>query len=200
VNYNNLAKYTNYNSTGYASANLQMLSLEYELFDLLPFNFCGQWVQNGYGYSNVTCPNDGYYHFDLTYQLPETDKTSWFASGWTATSEIMIVSSRGDNPSILADCKLQFHTYVTQSQESEWQSLPSAAVVTLSLVGVVVAMCSVICCLACRKKKKRVTDRDFDDFQKMQDVKDDTDDETVEVARKISRKMRYGETGVPDWA
>jgi hypothetical protein len=187
--------YSNYNSSGFASANLRMLSLEYELFNLIPFNFCGDWVQN----TNVTCPNDGYYHFDLTYQLPETqDKTSWFASGWTATSELMIFSSRSESPSILADCKLEFHTYVTQNQESEWQSLPSAAVVTLSLLGVSVAMCTVICCLACRKKKKRVTDRDFDDFQKMQE--EDTDDETVDVARKISRKMRYGEPGVPDWA
>lgn len=205
VNYNNLAMYTSYNSSGYASANLQMLSLQYELFQNLPFNFCGEWVQNSYGYSNVTCPYDGYYHFDLNYQLPPNeDKSSWFASGWTATSEITIKSSRSESASILADCKLEFHTYVTQNQESEWQSLPSAAVVTLSLLGAALAMCVVICCLACRKKTKRVTDRDFDEFQKMQDDDDDTkgdsDDESVNIARKIARKMRYGEPGVPDWA
>eukprot|EP00980_Cylindrotheca_fusiformis_P011949 scaffold2830_cov131-Cylindrotheca_fusiformis.AAC.70 len=195
--------YTDYDSSGYASANLQILSLQYELFQLLPFNFCGDWVQNSNGYSNGTCPNDGQYRFDLTYQLPpDDDQTSWFASGWTATSEITIFSSRSDSASILADCKLEFHTSVTHSsQKSAWRSLPSAATVTLSLIGVALFMCMIICCLACRKTKKRATARDFNEFRKMRDDDGTTSSkESLNMARKIARKMRYGEPGVPDWA
>jgi hypothetical protein len=209
-----LASYTGYNSTGYATSTLNLLSLEYELFELLPFNFCGDWIKTGNGYySNSSCPYDGYYHFDLQYSLPSNaGHTTWFASGWTATSEIMIFNTRTSGASVLADCLLEFHTSVTPSKftsgDDGWKAVPSAAAVALSLLGIAIFMCMIICCLACRTRKKRVTDRDFDesDFVKMAD--DATaDDSTVEgretalqTARKLGKKMRYGTPGEAAWS
>lgn len=182
-----------------------MLTLEYELFELLPFNFCGDWVSstadNG-NVTNYTCPEDGRYTFSLDYTLPENkDKTTWFASGWTATSEIMIYSSRTESSTILADCKLEFHTSVTHTEESaEWKELPSAATITFALLSVALFMCMVVCFLACKRTKGREGDHEFDDFQKYIDSIDDeeTVETHVEVARKISRKLRYGKAPKPD--
>jgi len=214
ITYNNLAGYTNYNSSGYATATLNMLTLEYELFELLPFNFCGDWVKNANGYySNSSCPYDGYYHFDLSYTLPPNPgRTTWFASGWTATSEIVIFNSRTEGSAILTDCLLEFHTYVSQhtvnANGDEWQAVPSAASVTIVLLGIAVLMCVTICCLACRTRKQRVTDRDFgaeedDGFIKMGDDGlgvTAQESAAVETARKVSRKMRYGTPGEADWS
>ena len=203
MTYNGLDTYGLYNNTGYATAELQLLTVDYELFELLPFNFCGNFVndQSGY-YSNTTCPGDGYYNFHLAYQLPENDdKSTWFATGWTATTEFMIFSSRYQGASILADCKLEFHTSVSQAQQTgEWKSLPSAAIVTLSLLGAGLCMILTICVLACRPKRKRATDIDYgQDFKRM----DETDGESVESdkvqkARKVSVQMRYN--GEADWS
>jgi len=201
LTYNNLALYTNDNSTGYATATLQMLTLKYELFELLPFNFCGDWVQDNYGTNNVTCPYDGRYNFNIAYTLPENkDKTSWFASGWTATSEIMIYSSRNEGAPILADCKLEFHTEVTQTRGSEYKSLPSAATVTLALLGVAMFMCLVVGFLACRKKKHRGDQHNFNDFEKYIDAENDeeTVETNVETARKLANKLRYGKAPLPE--
>lgn len=148
--------------------------------------------------TSYTCPDDGRYPFKLDYTLPENhDSTTWFASGWTATSEIMIYSSRTESSIILADCKLEFHTYVTHNQEiAEWKELPSAATITFALLTVAMFLCMLVCYLACRKTKaKEEVNNEFDDFQKYIDSIDE-DEKTVgthiEVARKISRKLRYG--------
>ncbi|CAJ1940264.1 unnamed protein product [Cylindrotheca closterium] len=199
LTYNQLGAYLQNNSTAYASAKLQMLTLEYELFQLLPFNFCGDFVTSSAANGNMTnytaCPDDGRYTFNLDYTLPENqDSTSWFASGWTATSEIMIYSSRTESSTILADCKLEFHTYVTHDQESaQWKELPSAATITFALLTVAMFLCVMVCFLACRKTKTQEANHEFDDFQKYIDSIDDeeTVDTHVEVARKISRKLSH---------
>ena len=210
VTYNDLATYIQNNSTGsatgYASAKLQMLTLEYELFELLPFNFCGEWVSTTSDNGNMTnyaCPHDGRYTFSIDYTLPENkDKTTWFASGWTATAEIMIHSKRSESSTILADCKLEFHTSVTHNEESsEWKDLPSAATITFGLLSVALFLCMTVCFLAC-KKKTREGDNEYDEFQKYIDSIDDeeTVETHVEVARKLAKKLRYGKPPKPDSA
>ena len=170
VQYHNLYRYVlGSNSTGYVSADLRLLSVEYSLFNYLPFNFCGDWVREGQ-YSNAPCPYDGTYSFNIPYMLPwdDGDLTTWFATGWQGYSDLIIYnnSTEHDDNQLLASCELHWKTYVTKTDESEgWKTLPSAAQAAIILAAIAVSMC--LCCtwLACcrrrRRRKRHVTDADY---------------------------------------
>jgi hypothetical protein len=146
------------------------MTLEYELFSVLPFNFCGSWVQRSQ-YNFNTCPEDGKYHFEIPYRLPgDYDLTTWFATGWSGVSNVKIYTDRDEESPLLADCDLHFKTFVTQSRTDGWQTLPSAAQTTFILFAVVGAMLLCVCCLACRPSRKLVTDDDYGtQFKAMED-------------------------------
>jgi len=166
MTYNRLYQHVfNTNNTGYASANLKLLSVEYSLFKMLPFNFCGNWVQLGM-YSSHACPYDGSYYFSVPYVLPwdDGDITTWFATGWQGYTDLVIYDSPyEEEASKLASCTLHWKTYVTRSDDDEgWRELPSAVQSTIVLASLLACMCC--CCFylsCCRRRRKHVTDIDY---------------------------------------
>ena len=138
-----------YTNTGYVSAKLQLMTLQYDLFEFLPFGFCGDWIteQNG----NNACPGNGTYYFSVPYELPDdNDFRTWFATGWQGTAYLKIFQTRSEDSPLLAHCRLHFRTYVTDNGDF---TLPSAAQATLFLFAILGGMISILVCITCRKKK-----------------------------------------------
>lgn len=164
LHYHRLSRYTN--GTGYASANLRLLSVEYNLFEAFPIDFCGDWVQsyNKTQYGN-SCPfSDDTYYFNIPYTLPwdDDDITTWFATGWSGVSSLQVRNGNSKSSSLLADCTLHWHTYVTPSEEEGWRTMPSAAqtgIVLASLLTAILCCCTYLTC--CRRRQKHITDVDY---------------------------------------
>lgn len=200
------------NNTGYASADLSLMTLDVQLFTLLPFNFCGDWVQRSqYNYND--CPGDGKYHFELPYTFPTTfDATTWFATGWKGEAFLEIYADQYEDADLLAQCKMTFETSVTQSEEEGWKTLPTAAQVSIGLVGTIAALALCICCMTfCRSKRKHAAVRAYEDDpitqyrtmdekrereqEKRRTEHEESDDDTQDneqKAFKFSRRMKYG--------
>jgi hypothetical protein len=196
----------NRNNTGYASADLNLLSVEYNLFNFLPFNFCGDWVRGGQ-YNENACPYDGQYLFSVPYTLPwdDGDITTWFATGWQGNSNLIIYSAPSeDNSTLLASCTLHWKTYVTRSESVDegWKTLPSAAQVAIIMASVLAFMCCCCFYLSCcrrRRRKRHVTDLDYEgaDFKIFDDKKikeEQIKKEKDELLYKINVNMKE-----PDW-
>ena len=149
-------------------------------------------------------PTDGVTDFEVPYTLPTSfDATTWFASGWRGVSYLQIQADRYNSSATLAHCKLTFETFVTQSNDEDWQTLPSAAVATISLLSIIAAMLMCICCLACRPSRKQVTDDAYfgrkEDpvtaYRNMEEAREKEEEqeteENAEKAFRISKKMKY---------
>jgi hypothetical protein len=83
VQYHSLNQYSS-NGFGYASANLRLMSVRYDLLELFPIDLCGDWIESYTGNSSEICPGwDGSYYFSVPYTLPydENDITTWLATG-----------------------------------------------------------------------------------------------------------------------
>lgn len=201
VTYKGLDSYNLNNTMGYVSGKLQLMTMEYDLFKLLPFNFCGEWIKNA-AYNYQECPTDGAYHFEVPYQLPEGGGIStWFATGWEGVSYLKIYKSQQEASSLLAHCKLHFKTYVTDSGESNWYALPSAAQTTIILFGVLGVLFLIVLCLACRPSRKHPTDEDYvTNFKQMTDdtatdkvlsERDEEDNVPADPEEKVEAKARW---------
>ncbi len=185
VQYHGLSAYS-YNGTGYASANLKLLSVEYSLFNNFPINFCGDWVQ-AYNSTDdeLSCPDlDGYYYFNVPYTLPfdSDDLTTWFATGWSGVSDLQVRRGDSEDSSLLMDCELHWHTYVTPSQADGWKTMPSAAqagIVLASIFSAILCCCMYMAC--CRKRTRHVTDVSY--YNDMADY---------EVSIEKPKKKRFG--------
>lgn len=201
LQYRGLSSSGAYNNTGYASADLKLVTLEYSLFKHLPFNFCGDWVSSTQNY-NLECPTNGAYSFQIPYVLPwdNDDFTSWFATGWRGTSDLVIYSEPDSSTgTLLVDCELAWSTYMTESNEEGWATLPSAAQAAIALVAVAAFMC--LCCTwltCCRKRTNHVTDEEYaKEFRVLDDAEDKEQKaktEKEEQAYRINVSMRN-----PDW-
>lgn len=155
-------------------------------------------------YNYQECPNDGAYHFEIPYQLPESEgMEAWFATGWEGISYLKIYRSESDESAMLAHCKLHFKTYVTDLGEDNWYTLPSAATATIIIFGVLGFLFMIVLCLACRPRRKHPTDDDYssmDDKVTISRTEDGSHsmpeseyEEKVhqEQARRLAQKMRY---------
>ena len=172
MQYQGLSRYTN--GTGYASLNLRLLSVEYNFFDAYPIDFCGDWVEaQNKSQDGASCPysNDNYY-FNVQYTLPwdDDDITTWFATGWSGVSTLQVRNGSSKDSTLLADCTLHWHTYVTPSEEEGWRTMPSAAqtgIVLASVLTAILCCCTYLTC--CRRRQKHVTDigyyDDFSDYE-----------------------------------
>lgn len=206
VIYNGLQDYNLQNTSAYVSGNLKLMTMEYDLFQFLPFNFCGDWIMNA-AYNYQTCPSDGTYHFELPYSLPESEGISaWFATGWEGVSYIKIYKGAKTQSALLAKCKLHFKTYVTDNGAENWYALPSAAQTTVVLFSVLGFLFMIVMCLACRRqerKAKHPVEDDYD-FKAMNDDTEAGDEESSspeesipeeearkEKARKMALQMNY---------
>ena len=165
--------------TGYATADLQLMTLNYKLFSDMAVKLCGDWIYSAQD-GNNDCPNDGIYHFETIYKLPEsTDYKTWFATGWKGTSTIAIRSERSaydgsELGSLLGYCELHFSTYTTQTDSDEFKTLPSAMVVTISLAAAAALFSMCACYLACCRKGRPIAvdeppSEEADQYQKMED-------------------------------
>ena len=194
VYYEGLTATDNENTTmGYATGNLQLMTVDYDLFQLLPIDYCGDWVYD----SNFGCPDDGIYHFQFPYQLPGAEGiNAWFASGWQGISYIKVYSAEKTTSTLMAHCKLHFKTYVTDSGESNWYTLPSAAQATIVLFGVIGSLFLIILCMACRTSNEpHPTDPDYTtDYKTMDEdgktVATKADEEAAEAAESAERLER----------
>ena len=162
-------------------------------------------------YNYQECPGDGTYHFEIPYQLPETEGIeAWFATGWQGVSYLKIFREQSDESAQLAHCKLHFRTYVTDAGADNWYALPSAAQATIIVFGVLGFLFLIVLCLACRPRRKHPTDDDFaTNFKSLEDpiTETRTEDGSLadnekkaistyvedrqEKARRIAQKMRY---------
>jgi len=175
---------SDYNGTGYASANLKLVSVEYSLFNDFPIDFCGDWAQASNRTDDETeCPAlDGYYYFNIPYTLPfdNDDLTTWFATGWSGVSDLQVRTDDADDSPLLMDCELHWHTYVSPSNADGWKTMPSAAQAGIILGSILVA---IFCCCTwmtcCRKRRRHVTDISY--YNDMEDVE-------VSIAPKSKRK------------
>ena len=190
-----------HNATAYATAELNLMTLQFELFNDLSVKFCGDWVS---AQSGVSCPADGSYHFEVPYTLPKSDSfTTWFATGWKGTAFISITNDRSTTsnnstgPVQLGYCELHFSTFTTESDASEWKTLPSAMTVSLALVALVASMACCCCYLMCRKRQRSVTDEPEEGmFQRMEDGKQTKSLAKLSVAKEVVASRKKDE---PDW-
>jgi hypothetical protein len=182
-----------HNATAYATADLKLITLQYDLFNDLSVKFCGDWVS---AKQSGDCPGDGSYHFELPYTLPKShDFTTWFATGWKGTATISITNDRFNtydnstsdtSPIQLGYCELHFSTYTTDSDAAGWRTLPSAMTVSLTLIGVIAAMTCCCCYLMCRRRQRYVTDEpDESTFKRMEDGKETKTLAKLPAAKKI---------------
>jgi len=178
------------------------MTLDYELFTLVPIDYCGDWLYD----SNYGCPNKGIYHFQFQYELPDASgMKAWFASGWQGISYLKVYSADRVTSSLTAHCKLHFKTFVTDSGEKNWYTLPSAAQATIVVFCVLGSIFLIIMCMAWR------TSDDFDpndpeygsDYKTMDEdgktVTSRADEEaaaaaaeTFEKAQNLAVKLNYG--------
>ena len=170
---------------GYASANLRLLSIEYNLFQFYPFDFCGDWASAyNYTYDGQECPDsDGFYSFEIPYTLPwdDDDITTWFATGWQGVSNVEIHSDQSSDSTLIGYCTLHWHTYVTPSQEEGWRTMPSAVtsgIVLGSFFAALFCCCTFATC--CRRRKKHATDVGY--------LKDSIDYEIYDEKREMNGK------------
>ena len=200
VQYNTLNRYTD--GTGYASANLRLLSVEYNLLESYPIDFCGDWIAANNDTDNgMPCPYwYGEHSFTIPYTLPwdDDDITTWFATGWSGTSSIQIRNGSTEDSTLLTDCTLKWHTYVTPSQAEGWTTMPSAAqtgIVLASVLTAILCCCTYIAC--CRRRTQHVTDigyyNDFSDYQIFDEEKPK---KKVKDAEKIETTEEPNDTAV----
>jgi hypothetical protein len=138
-------------NTAYATAELSLFTLNYNLFEDLAIPLCDDSMTANEGYE---CPADGSYNYAVTYNLPSAgaESQSWLASGWQGTGQIQLFAAESAD-TLIGDCTLSLSTFVTEKSGSKLQT-PSASVAFGTLAGVLVAallLCVFCCC--CRKKR-----------------------------------------------
>lgn len=118
----------------FVSANLQFLSLEYQLLQYLQVPICGLYVLED---ENGACPDDGVYEFYMPFVLPEEERHSWLASGWEGASDVSFYSEANNVESLIGSCQLHFATAVTPSENTLLAKLPvpTAKVTLLSVLA-----------------------------------------------------------------
>lgn len=160
----------------FMSADLNFLSLEFDLLQYLQIPICGRYIYpEGYdvevngnddGNANADngCPRDGIYDFNVTYFLPEEEaKESWLATGWDGEGEILIYSAANDADSLMGSCQLHFGTAVSPvSSESLLANVPiPSSFVTAAVIFAFVCFLILTCLyrmardIASGKKKEK---------------------------------------------
>lgn len=160
--------------TVYASGSLNFLTMKYDLFNDLPLDMCGQWVQDpNYrdddGYASG-CPEDGQYTVSVPYTLPSSgDATSWLATGWAGSGDIQVYSqqnSNNDDAYLVGHCVFQLKTAVTRSPAGSdsgfWLGAHPPSAATTSIILLVLLALLLLCCCycACRRRKTAVVASD----------------------------------------
>ncbi|MGK3742835.1 MAG: hypothetical protein ACI90V_009691, partial [Bacillariaceae sp.] len=115
---------------------------------------------------------------------------------WQGVSTLNIYVGESADSTLVTDCKLYWHTYVTPPTDEvdEWKILPSGAqagIVVASILAFMCCCCTYLTC--CRRRRRHVADNTGYDSES------DDSDSTVfnilndkEDRRKERRKNRWG--------
>jgi hypothetical protein len=117
VHYNNVENSGIQDNQAYMSASLNLWTLSFTLFDMLPLSLCSDEIV-GSDNNQYACPGTGSYDFSVEYALPGagSEKTSWLASGWNGEGIIQMFAESDDTMKI-GECKLDLQTYVTPKEK-----------------------------------------------------------------------------------
>jgi hypothetical protein len=118
VYYNSVENSGTQNNQAYMTANLELLTLDFALFDMLPVPLCHDTMVADSSNENE-CPGTGSYDFSVNYTLPGagSEKTSWLASGWGGKGLIQMFAEVDDTMKI-GECGLDLLTYVTRQESN----------------------------------------------------------------------------------
>lgn len=156
VYYNKVYKTGIYDNIGYITTDIELLTLQYNLHEMMPIPLCSDSLTAGSNNQNA-CPGDGSYGFSFSYKLPSAGEksTSWLASGW-AGSGIMRIYAEQDESMKIGECTFDLKTYVTPTADQGFFQAPSAAATVGIVLGGLAAI-ALVClyCYCCAKKRKQ---------------------------------------------
>ena len=164
----------------FVSADLNFLSIEFDLLQYLQVPICGQYVSpEGYsaeandnddGNANADgCPADGLYDFNITYFLPQEEtKASWLATGWKGEGEVSFYAGANNADSLMGSCQLHFATAVSPANSESFLAkvpIPSSfvtAAVIFAFVCFLILTClyRMVRDIASGKKKEKTKQLD----------------------------------------
>jgi hypothetical protein len=164
-------------NTAYATAELSLFTLNYNLFEDLAIPLCDDSMTANEGYE---CPADGSYEYAVTYNLPSAgaESQSWLASGWQGTGQIQLFAAENAT-TMVGECTLSLSTFVTKNSSNKLQT-PAASVVFGTLAAVLVAsllLCIFCCC--CSKKKRAARAGKDPSVDKVMDFRRMTEDSST---------------------
>jgi hypothetical protein len=158
------------------TANLELWTLDFTLFDMLPVPLCHDTMVADSSNENE-CPGTGSYDFSVNYTLPGagSDKTSWLASGWAGKGIIQMFAEVDDTMKI-GECGLDLLTYVTRKESnSSMLTFPSAAVSSGLFLALFAVFAVLLCyCYICRRGRTITTEKPTDEisyFSKLEEAK-----------------------------
>lgn len=190
MHYNNVANSGIQNNIAYMTAELELWTLTFHLFDMMPIDLCDESMEPSESNTNA-CPGNGSYDYSVNYTLPSAGgNSSWLASGWNGDG-IIQVFAEADESMLIGECKLDLHTYVTKAESNNTVlEFPSAAVASgLALAALVFVALTMCYCYVCRRSR-RVVEKPTEEvsyFQKMEDAKS-TKTASTRGTRKSSKK------------
>jgi hypothetical protein len=158
------------------TSNLELWTLNFNLFDMLPVPLCHETMTASSSNANQ-CPGTGSYDFSITYTLPDagSPKTSWFATGWSGEGVIQMFAQTDETMKI-GECQLDLQTFVTRTEgSSSLLQFPSAAVSSGIFLALFLLMVLVsLYCILCKRGRALAVQKHSDDdsfFTKMDDTK-----------------------------
>ena len=215
--YNNVYNSGITGNVGYLSVNVELLTLKYTFFNMMPVPLCSSSLVAASGNAG-DCPANGAYGFSVNYKLPTagSGSTSWLATGWAGSGTFKLYA-QNDLSMLIGQCSFNLKTYVTPSpNRSTVPWTPSAAAATGITLGVLAFIalgclyCS--CCRARRRLRaavgadKKPLDEDTlaVDYKKLEESKtveeklvDDSIVEAVPSGIKDSRSVASGAYSSP---
>jgi hypothetical protein len=150
------------NNLAYATANISLFNLNFNLFEMKPIYLCDDYTMTaneGYGGYEYTCPGDGSYNYAVNYTLPSAGKQSqsWLGSGWQPHGVIQMFAE-ADSSMLIGECNLTLATYVTPASGQQYQT-PPASLVSAVVLGTLLALGLLwFCCCCCTKNQEQKTD------------------------------------------
>ena len=160
MNYKSVANTGMVDNIGYLTADLELVTLQYQFFDQTPIPLCSDSLTAGDG---VECPGDGSYAFSVDYNLPSagSESQSWLASGWNGKGTIQIFAEANANM-LIGECTFALDTMVTPADEPNFYRRtvnPPSAAATVGIVLGTLAMVALLClwCYCCKRKQPRST-------------------------------------------
>ena len=177
-------------STVYMTADMNFLTLSYNLFQMAEMDLCyDNVVYATYDDDATTCPGDGTYDFEVYYDLPPAadESASWLATGWQGVGNLYMYS-QVDESMLIGECTMDLKTYVTPTDNFSIIQTPSAAAVVGILAGLAATTFLICFYLACCRRTPTKTVNEQDVTIKYRNMSEEMDDETFESKSRATDK------------